>query len=123
MSFGVSVPIHIGGESFSPLLNMKMSPIEYDGITVNPPTPNGTQPSNAMKIYQNPFKDFAFQKISPSVYGPESSLLPRYTGLPANEPDYIADYHFISLMRLIDKFMKHSYVGYINGTMTTTTIY
>lgn len=82
------------------------------------PKPNGSLPSEAMMIYQNPYRDFAFQKITPPYYGNKENCLPRYTGIPANNPDFIADYHFIGIMRLIDKFTNHHYTGFIGGKIS-----
>jgi hypothetical protein len=57
-----------------------------------------------MYIYQNQYKDVSFPKICPPLYGDDNSVA-RHTGLPINRPDYVADYHFISLMRIIDRML------------------
>ena len=117
-SSGTSARIPIGGEEFVTVKRMKLSPIEGDGATGVSPVPVNEMPSQAMYMFQNKYKDFALQKICPPDYGPEGSL-PRLTGVPANKPDYIADYHFISLMRIIDDILTHKHEGYIDGGYNT----
>ena len=59
-----------------------------------------------------------FQKITPPMYGQDGSIS-RTTGIPANEPDFIADVHFIGIMRAIDDMTRHRYTGYIGGSYDT----
>ncbi len=117
-NFGTSPRIHIGGEPFSPQKALTLSPIENSDLEATPPQPNGDQPSEAMYAYQNHDRDFIFQKITPPMYGADDSIA-RYTGVPANEPDFIADFHFIGLMRAIDDMTRHRYKGYIGGSYDT----
>ena len=117
-NFGTSSRIRIGGESFSPQVAMKLSPLDGSDLVAVPPEPNGDQPSEAMYAYRNRDRDFIFQKISPPMYGQDGSIS-RTTGIPANEPDFIADVHFIGLMRAIDDMTRHRYSGYIGGTFNT----
>lgn len=122
---GTSGGIHIGGESFVVGGgNTVLSPTISVG-TGNAPTPNGDRPSEAMNKYVNKFRDFAFQKICPPDYGPDDKStnndssgvsIARITGIPANEPDYISDHHFIGIMRAIDDMLTHSYKGQIIGS-------
>ena len=117
-SNGTSPRISIGGEEFITVKRMKLSPIEGDGATASPPVPVKQMPSQAMYIFQNKYKDFSFQKICPPDYGQDGSL-PRLTGVPANKPDYVADFHFISLMRIIDDILTHKHSGHIDGSFNT----
>lgn len=117
-NFGTSSRIKIGGENMKPQNGLTLSPIENSDLVAVPPAPIGDQPSEAMYAYQNHDRDFIFQKICPPMYGPNGSV-PRYTGIPANEPDLIADFHFIGLMRAIDDMLRHRYKGYIDGTWDT----
>jgi hypothetical protein len=64
--------------------------------------------------YVNKFRDFAFQKITEPDYG-NKNCIARTTGVVANRPDFIADYHFISLMRIVDDLLQHNYKGTIEG--------
>ena len=122
---GTSPTITITGQALAVLTGIQLSPIQNDGQIVNPPVPNGTLPSEAMYIYTNPYRDFSFPKISPPQYKSMNNNydLPLITQQPINNPDFVADYHFISLMRLVDKFMQHSYKGYLGGTITTVKPY
>lgn len=122
-NFGTSSRINIGGESLKALEGLVISPIVNDKRFASPPSPKGTEPSNAMS-YVNRFRDFAFQKISPPEYGPDSSdtnspSTPRVTGIPGNQPDYISDTHFIGIMRAIDDLITHKYSGNITGNGDT----
>lgn len=112
---GTSSRIVIDGTKFTRLNGFRQSPVYGDGIIASPPRPNASgMPSNAMYLFQNQYRDFAFQKVSPPEYGNDDSIA-RITGLAANEPDYIADYHFISLMRIMDRLIDPQYSGYIGG--------
>lgn len=115
---GTSPGIPIDGAEMKKRDKVNLSPIDESGITASPPKPmgDGTMPSYAMYRYQNQYRDFAFQKITPPDYGFDDNCVARITGIPINEPDFIADYHFIGIMRAIDDMLKHSYVGYIGGT-------
>lgn len=116
MNNGTSPPINISGQSFT-ILNGKFSSVTQESGTDDMyPVLKGTLLSEAMMIYQNPYRDFAFQKITPPYYG-NNECLPRYTGIPANDPDFIADNHFIGIMRLVDRFTNHHYEGFIGGTI------
>ena len=98
---------------------MKLSPVANDGLVASPPLPkNDGTPSDAMYYYRNHDRDFIFQKITPPMYGPDDSIA-RCTGIPANEPDFIADFHFIGLMRAIDNMALDRYNGYIGGSYNT----
>lgn len=119
MAQGTSPIVPIPGAELQARNYMKISPIQGDGVIATPPVPNGTMPSVAMSRYQNSYRDFAFQKITPPDYGYDDKCIARITGLPINEPDYIADYHFIGMMRCIDDMLQHGYVGYIGGTWET----
>lgn len=117
-NFGTSPRIGIGGQSFSPRTAVTLSPVDGSDLVALPPNPNGDQPSEAMYAYQNSDRDFIFQKITPPMYG-QDKCIARYTGIPANQPDFIADFHFIGLMRAIDDMARHRYKGYIGGTYDT----
>lgn len=119
-SHGTSTRINITGEDFTQSRRMKLSPIDNSGITAVPPVPDGEMPSQEMYDSVNRFRDFAFPKICPPMYGNDNSIA-RTTGLPANKPDYIADHHFIALMRIIDDFLVHKYSAYIDGTYDSPT--
>lgn len=117
-NFGSSSRIKIGGETLTPQQGLSLSPIDDADLVAVPPEPNGDQPSQAMYNYRNRDKDFMFQKITPPMYGQDDSIA-RLTGIPANEPDFIADFHFIGLMRAIDDMTRHRYSGYIGGSYDT----
>ena len=114
-NFGTSSRINIGGESLKALQGLKISPVENSTLYATPPSPNNSEPSVAMTAYVNKFRDFAFQKISPPEFGYEDTCIAKVTGIPANEPDYISDTHFIALMRAIDDMLQHRYKGTIIG--------
>ena len=117
-NFGTSSRIRINGAVMSPQKAMTLSPINDKDLVAIPPNPIGDQPSEAMYAYRNRDRDFTFQKITPPMYGQNDSIA-RLTGIPANEPDFIADFHFIGIMRAIDDMCRHRYSGYIGGTYDT----
>ena len=118
-NFGTSPRIGIGGQPYTTRSTVRLSPIEGEGLEAVPPQmkSDGT-PSEAMYAYQNHDRDFTFQKITPPMYGTDDSIA-RYTGVPANQPDFIADFHFIGIMRAIDDMTRHRYSGYIGGSYDT----
>lgn len=116
-NYGTSPRIKIGGENLSTQKGMKLSPVDGEDIVAMPPVPNsdGT-PSESMSIYINPCKDFSFQHISFPDY---TQGVAKLTGVPANQPDFISDFHFIGLMRSIDHMLLHHYSGTITGDYNT----
>ena len=120
-NFGTSSRIRIGGQNMQSRQGMVVSPVLNDGYNSKAPTCNADYtPSPAMYAYRNHDRDFIFQKICPPMYGPSGSIA-RITGIPANEPDFIADFHFIGLMRAIDDMCRHRYSGYIGGSTDSPT--
>jgi hypothetical protein len=101
------------------IFNRPISAIRDASLVAQPPIGNNdSTPSEAMS-YVNKYRDFAFQKISQIDYGYDDNIA-RYTGVPANQPDFIADFHFIALMRIIDDLLQHKYKGTIVGDYTNT---
>lgn len=123
MSFGTSTNIGITGEEYgSNIRNWFASPAINDGASGHPPLPNKDgSASIAMLEFINNDPEFAFSKICPPLYGPVQSM-PRMTGLPGNDPDYIADFHFIGVMRSIDHILQPRYRGTIDGRYITPKI-
>lgn len=119
MAAGTSPSIIIDGAEFKPQKGYGLSAIKDAELVAQSPVPNGTEPSEAMLKFQNPYPEFAFDKISQPDYGYSDKALSRITGIPANKPDYIADYQFIALMRCIDFMLKQGYNGNINGNYDT----
>ena len=118
MAEGVSPIVDLDGAEFKLQKGYTISKIKDESIKANPPKPNSTEPSKAMENFQNPFSDFAFDKITTPDYGNDGSLA-RITGIPANKPDYISDHHVIGLMRCIDYMLSKGYSGTITGTYDT----
>ena len=116
-NYGVSRLIRISGQEFTLLNGFKISTIGVTGV-VNPPTPNNSGDVDKLIAYTNKHSDFTFQKVCPPLYGPDNSTA-RYTGIPANEPDHIADFHFIGIMRSIDDILIPHYKGFISGVWST----
>ena len=116
MAYGTSFTITLSGESFNVQNGYKLSSVKDAELVAQSPVPNGDEPSPAMIKFQNPFPEFAFDKISQPDYG---RGLATITGLPANRPDYIADYHVIALMRCIDFMLSQGYEGKIDGNFDT----
>lgn len=119
-NFGTSSRIRIGGQSMQSRQGMLISPVLNGEFDSKAPTCNADYtPSPAMYAYRNHDRDFIFQKICPPLYGQKGSIA-HVTGLSANEPDFIADFHFIGLMRAIDDMCRHRYSGYIGGKFDST---
>ena len=117
-NYGVSRLIRISGQKFTLLNGFKISNISEFVNVVKPPTPSNSGDVEKLVAYTNKHSDFTFQKVCPPLYGPNYSTA-RYTGIPANEPDHIADFHFIGIMRTVDDILIAKYKGYIAGTWGT----
>jgi len=117
---GTSEPILIGGEEFASLGKIEISPVLDEDINVLPPSPvdDGTVISVAMSENINPYGCLAFPKVCPPLYGKPGSIA-EITGIPANEPDFVADHHWIAMMRLVDRALRHKYKGTIVGNYDT----
>lgn len=113
-NFGVSRIIPISGQEFAVLKGFKLSKIEDADFVAKPPKPSSNSDILGITAYVNKHHHFTFAKISPPLYGDDKSVA-RHTGIIANEPDYVADFHFIGLMRAIDDMLLPKYSGYIEG--------
>lgn len=86
---------------------------------VNPPAiQNLDFISPAFQKWINPYPQIAFQKI----ITPQFDGISKYTTMVSNQPDFIKDYHFISLMRCIDYYNQDLYSGYIEIKVDTPKI-
>lgn len=113
-NFGTSRSFHISGEDFVILKGFTLSKIKDADLVVDPPKPENSSDILSITKYLNKHRDFTFQKICPPLYGPDDSTA-RYTGIPANQPDHVADFHFIGIMRAVDDIISPRYTGYISG--------
>lgn len=113
----VSPKFKIDGEKFSTQSTGTVP--RFDLGVVNPPVVNVSsgQATNAIAKWICPYPDIAFEKISL----PEWDGISKFTAKISNEPDYIKDYHFISLMRCIDYYIKPDYNAIINVNLNTPT--
>lgn len=125
MASGTSNPLNVSGEELQSRNNPQFSPVEGVDTDVNgkpakvtPPVGNADYVSAAMDN-RNSFPEFVFEKISVPQYGTQPDAIARYTGVPVNHPDYINDYHFIGLMRMVDGLVKPSYKGKVNNKYDT----
>ena len=77
----------------------------------------------AIKKWINPWPEIAFEKINfPKYSGAnlgKSAGVYQYLGEPSNKPDYIKDYHVISLARLVDYWAEPRWEGKITATVTS----
>lgn len=119
MSVGTSSEITLPRENLRARTFASFSPIE-PGLIATPPIVNSTNVSTYLSKYVNPYPEFTFEKIAEVDFGPENCIA-RTTGFPANHPDFIYDYYFISLMRCIDTVVKPEYKGQINVDYDTPT--
>lgn len=65
--------------------------------------------SQSLLKWVNPYPEIAFEKI----IIPYFDGIYKYTTRVSNDPDFIKDYHFISLMRCIDIYNKDNYSAQI----------
>lgn len=114
---GVSPKFQIDGEKFSSTIGGTVT--KFDLETANPPVINVSsgQATKAISKWICPYPDIAFEKI----ILPEWDGISKFTAKISNEPDYIKDYHFISLMRCIDFYIKPDYSAIINVNVNTPT--
>lgn len=113
-NYATSRIVNISGQEFTVLKGFFLSPIVNSGNLASPPTPRDSSDVLGITAYVNKHQHFTFSKICPPLYGDQKSVA-RFTGIIANEPDYVADFHFIGLMRTIDDMLLHKYSGYISG--------
>ena len=110
---GVSHKFKIDGAKFKS--NPYGSVKRYSaGGAVAPPVVSVVQGkiSSAILKWVNPYPDIAFEKI----ILPYFDGISQYTTQISNDPDFIKDYHFISLMRCIDLYNSITYSGIITST-------
>lgn len=118
-NYSVSARLYFDGVRFKPVSGMKLSALEGQGIQALPPIIDKNTGTPAIGIQQTPYSEFAFNHITPPDYGNDDCIA-RVTGVPINKPDFVADYHFISLARSIDYLlMNNNYQGKITGNYNT----
>lgn len=125
MAGGTSDPISVPGESFSARKNPQFSQVQgvkldSNGktIEVKPPKISNDNVSGALSNI-NAFPAFVFEKIATPEYGVRDDAIARFTGVPVNRPDFLNDYHFIGLMRMVDKIISPSYSGKVVAIYST----
>lgn len=113
---GYSPGIQVSEDDFSGSKNaygeVTGAEVDYAGeiVEVQPPLVDNTNASLALNMI-NPYPEFAFEKIQPPDYGADKDCIARFTGTPINNPDFLNDYYFISMMRLMDMIMEPEYNG------------
>jgi hypothetical protein len=115
---GTSPQIKINGTTVTLNRGSQLYDPHSVGNGLNAPTPlkDGT-PSDAFNV-SDASALFTFSKICPPDYGTNDSIA-RYTGVPINKPDYVADFHFIGLMRATDKLLMPKNRAMITGSFNT----
>ena len=126
MASGTSNPVTVSGEDLQSRKNPSFSPVEGVETTVNgkptvvkPPVGSANGVSESLTLNHNAFPEFVFEKVAAPEYGVSKDAIARYTGVPVNRPDYVNDYHFIGIMRIVDKLVNPSYKGKILNIYNT----
>lgn len=115
---GVSPSFKLNGvDNFKITIKDKMVQLDLSGLQAKPPTLTGKYEQDIVAIekFICTYPDIAFEKI----ILPQFDGIGRYTGNFSNQPDFIKDYHVISLMRMIDQISKPSYKAQITAKATT----
>lgn len=119
INIGISSRFYLENLKFKTSKGLKISKIDGQDIEALPPVIANSTGSAAIGIMQSPFMQFAFNHIDTPDYGGQGCIA-RVTGQPINKPDFIADFHFISLARSIDYLLQHNaYQGKIIGNYNT----
>lgn len=115
---GTSSGQNVPGTQMQPNRGSQLHKPHNVGNGLNAPSPNadGT-PSDAFNV-SDASSLFTFSKICPPDYGTNDSIA-RYTGVPINKPDFVADFHFIGLMRATDKLLMPKNRAVIGGSANT----
>lgn len=93
---------------FQNMQTMKFHKVsQFDLTAAHPPVlkPNSSQGINAIEKWITPWPEISFERVS----FPKYEGIHQYLGEPSNKPDYIKDYHLISIARNIDYWSKPSY--------------
>lgn len=114
MSAGVSVPINVPSTNLNKQRGMQLFAPEKVG-ELSTPVPKADGTLSMGMSWTDASMQFTFAKICPPDYGTDDSIA-RYTGIPINNPDFVADFHFIGLMRATDKILKPEVIQHISGS-------
>ena len=118
-NYGISPRLYFSDEQFKVLHGFKLSQVDGEGLQALPPSIKNSAGSEAIELMQTPFSEFAFNHIEYPSYG-DKDCIAQVTGIPINKPDFIADYHYISLARCIDELlMRNFYKGKLKGKFST----
>lgn len=98
---GTSPAVTITAEELDQINYHHITDVNIDGV--NPPgLAQGAALSEGIEMWQQPWLQWNGEKITePKFDGIAQSL-----GMISNIPDYIKDYHFIGLMRLVNNYLK-----------------
>ena len=107
--------IVIGGEDMRVIGGATVA-ADASGEAAHPVPVNKDELSEAMLLYRLGDPDFTFGHVEGARYDLGHSM---HTGVPFGRPDYIADHHWIALMRQIDQMLLHHYRGHIIGEADT----
>lgn len=82
----------------------------------------------ALKKWINPWPEISFEKINFPKYDGSNNVVGdagvyQYLGEPSNKPDYIKDYHIISLARLVDYWAEPAWEGKIVAKVTSVNFF
>ena len=101
---GVSYRFVIDGTQFNANINGDIGRYQLDAV--NPPRLQDEKiTSQSLLKWINPYPQIAFEKIMIPYF----DGIYQYTARVSNDPNFIKDYHFISLMRCIDLYNKDVY--------------
>lgn len=114
---GTSAKFTITGEKLKASNYLGFNRFRLDGM-VNPPSIDKGG-YVAISKWINPWPEIAFAKIA----YPRWDGICQYNAMISNNPDFIKDYHFISLMRLTDYYLAPSYVANIRVKVTSPSFY
>ena len=111
----VSIKFVITNQKFQ--ANESGSITRYKVDSISPPSNSVFKgiPSFGITKWINPFPDIAFEKIMLPQWGDknQNNAYTRAT-IISNQPDYIKDYYFISLMRCSDFYNDDMFQAVIN---------
>lgn len=113
-NFGTSTIFNVLLQNMETLKYHKVT--DFDMTVTHPPKIDVKNPTTtAIEKWTTPWPEISFEKVN----YPKYEGIYQYLGEPSNQPDFIKDYHIISIARNIDNWAEPDFRAYIKANVNS----
>ena len=114
-NFGTSKTYNIVLQNMETMKFHKVT--DFDMSVTHPPKIDVKNPSiTSVEKWITPWPEISFEKVNYPKY---NGGVQQYLGEPSNRPDFIKDYHIISIARNIDYWSEPIFKSYIKTNVSS----